>query len=48
MTVVGKDREGAVTWARGVSGEDESGPLPVEPSGLVTVDKGKQLAGAVL
>ena len=41
MTVVGKDREGAVTWARGVSGEDESGPLSVEPSGLVAVDEGK-------
>ena len=41
VTVVGNDREGSVTWARGVSGEDESGPLPVEPSGLVAVDEGK-------
>ena len=41
MAVVSNDREGAITGARGVSGEDERGPLPVEPSVLVTVDEGR-------
>ena len=41
MAVVSNDREGAITGARGVSGEDERGPLPVEPSVLVAVDEGK-------
>ena len=42
MAVVGDNCEGSVAGARWMSVEDKLGPLPVEPAGLVAVDKGKQ------